>query len=328
MEKTISNKTSLRIVLLIAFIAIILFSVLIIIIRTSDNENIQLTTFKKSYSVVTDNSSPQESLEVLIYISDKDTAFTKESTFKSTALCDKTQNNYLSMSLEKITDMKYSQQIKKNKFHMFSYIFSISFDTNDLFEFDLEEAYLELKNLDNTYLIGIGSFYYYKVPYYGAKHNLSISQLKPIVNKISMNNSLVGIILEINNQTLEQVTIKNIKVLKSGINVSNKDIKKTTNDYNSNVLISDILGYSYNYHDTNDVTNIIYEDEINPNQKQKYIIPLKYHNDYLINSLGLVIEYEIKNKEGCFYLDEFTFFQDNLIMAQEKDIEIYTYDRI
>lgn len=326
MEKTISNKT--KIVLLIALIAIILLSVLIIIIRTSDNENIQLTTFKKSYSIVTDNSSPQESLEVLIYISEKDTAFTEESTFKSTGLCDKSKNNYLSMSLEKITDMKYSQQIKNNKFHMFSYIFSISFDTNDLFEFDLEEAYLELKNLDNTYLIGIGSFYYYKVPYYGAKHNLSISQLKPIVNKISMNNSLVGIILEINNQTLEQVTIKNIKVLKSGINVSNKDIKKITNDYNSNVLISDILGYSYNYHDTNDVTNIIYEDEISPNQKQKYIIPLKYHNDYLINSLGLVIEYEIKNKEGCFYFDEFTFFQDNIIMAQEKDIEIYTYDRI
>lgn len=314
---------------IITIISLIMLSLLFIIIKSNNNQNIQVTTFKKSYSIITDNSADKEILEVLFYISDKDTGFTKEDTFKSVAICDKYKNNYLLIDLEKITDMNYSQQIKNNKFHMYSYIFAISLDTNDTFEFDLQEAYVELKDIDNTYLIEIGSFYYYKVPYYGTKHNLSISKLKPIVNQIAMNKSLVGLIIEINNQTLEEVKITNIKLLKSGINVSYKDVKSITGEYNSNMLMSDILGYDYSYYEnTTDVINVINVNAVKRNQKEQYIIPLKYHNNYLINSIGLIIEYEIKNEKGYYYLDEFTFFQDNIIMAQEEDVEIYTYDRI
>lgn len=289
------------------------------------NETFDVTLFKKSYSIITSDSNDSY-LEVLFYVSDKSVSFVRNDKILRSSISDKNKDNLIELKAVDVVDRKYTQVIKNKKFHLYSFIFTPITEVNDDFVFELDKAYLNINNSDMEYMFYIGSFYMTKVPFYGSQDDISLSNLKPLVGFLDRNKTLVGVGIELNNYTNKKITIKSFEFLRSGIKASNKDIVISPNNYYPSQDIDDILGYQYNVFESEFIDSA-FEEEIESKTKKEFLIPLKYHNKYSVNSLGIVITYEINNNIHKMYVDEFTFFKDNSIVTKYDEVILYSYDK-
>lgn len=304
-------------------VLVIVTIILLSVIKKEDTFDV--TLFKKSYSIITSDSNDSY-LEVLFYVSDKSVSFVRNDKILSSSISDKNKDNLIELKAVDVVDRKYTQVIKNRKFHLYSFIFTPITEVNDDFVFELDKAYLNINNSDMEYMFYIGSFYMTKVPFYGSQDDISLSNLKPLVGFLDRNKTLVGVGIELNNYTNKKITIKSFEFLRSGIKASNKDIVISPNNYYPSQDIDDILGYQYNVFESEFIDST-FEKEIESKSKKEFFIPLKYHNKYSVNSLGIVITYEINNSIHKMYVDEFTFFKDNSIVTKYDEVILYSYDK-
>lgn len=314
-----------KVIIILSFIVISLLSIFVVL-KISNKNTFSFTTFKRQYSNICYQDEPQY-LEVLIYVNNKNTSFTKKELVNQSLICDNDMNNVMELNIDSVIDRNYKQKIYNDNYYLYSYLFQINSKTNDDFEFEISDAYIYLAYENNSFKIPIGSYYFYKIPTFENKNNISISKLKPIVTKLDNNQTLSGIGIEYNNRSGKQIKIKNIKFLKSGIKASLKDVKELNKEYNSSDSIFDLVGYEYNilidnFYVDNKTINLI----INNNEKKEFIIPLKYEKKYPINSLAFIVEYELDNTLYKYYFDEFTFFKTNQSVFPENEVNVYTYD--
>lgn len=314
-----------RIISLVSILLVVVFTTIIFLFVIKKDDSFDVTLFKKSYSLVSNDNS-NSYLEVLFYVSDKNVSFVRSDKISYSSISDKNKDNLIELKPINVIDRKYTQVIKDKKFHLYSFVFLPVTKANDEFVFELSEAYLNINNSDNEYQFLIGSLYMRKVPFYGSKDEVSLSNLKALVGYLDKNKTIIGIGIELNNFSNKNIVIKNFELLRSGLCASNKDIIVNPKEYDYNQDIDDLLGYQYNIFETG-IIDTAFNEEIESNSKKKFFIPLKYQNYYSVNSLGMIITYEVNNDLRKMYIDEFVFFKDNSIVTRYDEVILYTYDK-
>ena len=302
--------------------------IVLVCIFVPKSDMFSITTFKKSYNYVTTVDSENELMEVLIYLSDKNISMTNEEKIINSNIYDKNTTDTIEVKLSKITDMDFKQEIKGKGYNLFSFIFILpKISSSEEIELKMNEAILQLNLISYDINLEIGSFYYMCIKEIGSNY-LSISKLKPIVNVINYNKTLVGLDMSFYNNTNKTIMINKIKVLENGIYVSNHDIKKLEKEISSNEQIDNILGYKYDYK-TNDSFNDLSSNNLSleiTNINNEFIIPIKYDTDYPISSCGIMIEFIIDGKNEKLYFDDFLFFKDNELSYPSEKIIIKQYE--
>lgn len=307
-------------------IFILSFLILIIgflIININFVESFNIITFKKAYSIIMD-SNKDNLLEILLFINNKNVSFLDKDKLENIYIADENEDILVKFLPVNIVDREYMQEIKGSNYNLYSYIFRFSDEIENSQELSIDKAYFNVTCCDNDMKIEIGSFYLFNIPYYGSTNDISISRLKPLVNKINNNETLLGFGIEINNKEKEEIVINNIKLLNNSVIASLNDII-SINDFNTNDNIKDVLGYDFDYKKTDLITNNI-NIEIDKETKSYLFVPLKYIYDYVINSLAIEITYLINETEYKIYLDQFTFFVNEIISSPAYEVKIYTYD--
>lgn len=319
------KKTILLIICIVSICGLVLISLF------HDNSTYFVTTVPKAYSFVSTYYDSDE-LEIILYVSDKKSVFTNTEAINNCYITDNENHNSIKIDLKEIKDLSYSEKIKNQKFYLFSYLFDIKQFVLDEFEVSINNAILSIETEAQNFNINIGSFYYYKLPYFGDENqNLSISKLVPILSNLKGNKTLGAINLKITNHCNKDIEIVSLKLFDCNVYPAINDIIITKEEVNTKLSLSSILGYNY------ELTSDIYNDNIDlslvitSNDVIELVVPLKYFNSYNINTLGFKIEYRIignnDNNIYPFYYDDFVYFTSNNYFIDEDTLQIDCYER-
>lgn len=293
----------------------------------NNNKELLITTFKKSYSIVS-KIDEKDKIEILIYINNKNASLLDKGKIVKSYIS--SEDAVINLKIDKVTDLNYMQMIKENKFNLYSFVFDIEFNSNNEYSVFINNAILNIELIESSYNLNIGTLSYNKVLFYGDIDNsVSVSQIIPIINKLDVNDSILGIGLKIRNFSKNNIIIKDIEFLDYNIKPSLYEIKEVDISEINNKNISEILGYSYNYNYQDNITNdkiIIYVEEGN---EYEFLLPIKYKKTYPIDSFGMAITFSYEgtgNKEYKYYFDDYVFFKSNYITYKNDDIIINKYE--
>lgn len=320
MDKKNKNRLIFVSLIVIAFIVV----VTIISVFTKKKEEFYLTIVPKSYCFVTDNKVDKE-LEAMVYVTNKESFITDKDQITNAYIESRNRLDKLKIYLKSISDCNITKVINKKIYYLFSFVFTLPQVDATNYDLCINDAILLLECINDEIEIKLGSFYYYKIPYFGDEsENLSISKLKGIVNYVNANKTLVGLVLGLRNNSKDDITITSIDIFDKTIHPSMSDIKLIDDDVSSSDNLSGLLGYEYNIYKEEDKEAkdiVIYKDET-----VNYLIPLKYINDYIIDSASMVINYQVNNKDYSYYLDNITLFTDFNLTIDESKLEVLTYN--
>lgn len=320
MDRKNKNRLIFVSIIVISFIA----AVTIISILTKKKEDFYLTTIPKSYCFVTDNKTSKE-LEAMVYVTTKSSFITDQEKITNAYIESRNRLDKLKIYLKSISDCNISKVINKKIYYLFSFVFTLPQVDATNYDLCINDAILLLECINDEIEIKLGSFYYYKIPYFGDEsENLSISKLKGIVNYVNANKTLVGLVLGLRNNSKDDIKITSIEIFDKTIYPSMGDVKLVDEDVSSSDNLSGLLGYDYNIYKEEDKLEkeiVIYKDEV-----VNYLIPLKYNKDYIIDSASMVINYKLNNKEYSYYLDNITLFTDFNLTIDESMLEVLTYN--
>ena len=318
-----------KIIIIITSSIMIIISILILEIFLVKNETFMITTFKKSYEIVS-KVEEKDIIEILIYLSNANAIVTSKDKINKCYIIDGNNNeNHINLKLINIINREYNQLIKNNNYYLFSYIFEIDFDVLSPYSVYINDASLNIILNEKNYGLNIGSFSYSKIPYYGDEKNmLSINKITPITENINGNDTLLGLGIGLRNTNKEDIIIHNISLLDYSIKASLNETKIISLEEITNKSIDQILGYKYEVQ-CNDILsnslNILIEDASNI----EFVLPIKYYNSYPINSFGFSINYSLKTNKDIiytYYFDDFVYFYSNYITYKSEDIIINTYE--
>ncbi|HRT68755.1 MAG TPA: hypothetical protein P5173_00890 [Bacilli bacterium] len=306
------------------FLTISITIACLILVVLKPSPTLKLTTVKKAYSYVS-CFQEEERIQVDILINDLNKSITNKEKYSSLSISDKTHHNELVLNLEKVIYQGEMTTINQESFYQYSYYFTVLFKTEDKFLLEIEDAYLCMNYRNMDINLAIGSFSYYKVPYFGDdKAHISISKLQPIVNDFQEEKILVGVVMGITNQTNQPITIEKITALDLNLQFFSADFMVIEEEVFSNSNISTLLGKSYSLHGTKDNNEEVLL-VIPSNTKVEYLLPIKYHGAFKTNKMGFLIEYKIGEEQNTLYYDEFLFFT-----TKTKNLsigEVLTYEK-
>lgn len=312
-----------KVIVIVVMLCILLLPLFFI----NNNSELLITTFKKSYSIVS-KIDEKDKLEVLIYINNKNSSILDIDNIIKSSIHD--DESHINLRIDSITDLDYTQVIKNNKFYLYSFIFDIEFESKNEFSLFMKKVMLALDLNETSYNLEIGSFSYNKVMHYGDSDNtISVAQITPLIDKIDVNDSILGIGLKLKNFSNRNIIVNSIDLLDYNVIPSLNEIKEVDINTINNKNISEILGYSYNfeYQDTLlDNKVLIYIENKN---EYEFLLPIKYLNRYPVNSFGLKIEYcyeEDTDKIHTYYFDDYVYFNSNYITYKSSDIIINKYE--
>lgn len=313
-----------KIIFIFIIFLIIISSVIFSLINT--NQTIMITAIQKSYSCVS-TYEENDTFEVILYLSNKRSSITNKKMINNCYISDENTLDQIKLELLEIQDLKYNEKIKNQNFHLFSYVFEIKSFVDEEYELNFNKATLLFETSDNSYNIKLGSFYYYKMPFYGDnEHYISISKLSPILEKVKGNKTIVALNMIISNDSKNDIEIINVKLLNSIVYPSLEEILIEKN-INIQKSLSSLLGYNYQLF--NDIVEEEFVDlEIKKNSGIEILIPLKYRDYYNINTIGFVLNYQIKGENDIhkYYFDDFIFFTSNNIIVNEDEMVISRYE--
>ncbi len=310
------KKRIIIISLLITIVITILTCILLVMNREKDFE---IVVIKKTYNYV-DTFDETGEFTVDIYVS-SDNAFITE--IKSVGNCYLScEDEKLEVKLVSIIDKDKTLKLDGKSYYLYQYKFNIVFMTESEIEFNFLNAYLEMDFPEQLININIGSFYYLKVESLKDEGNkLLFSKIRPIVNVINNNKTLVGINIKVENLTNEKIEICNIKLLSSSASLSGLEVVYTDEEYDSNTSINNILGYGYDYKYQEDK-----KVSFNVEESKDVVIPIKYKNNYVLDKAGLYIEYKVNGKMYKYYINEFLFFSSTTLNINNTNLEMYHYE--
>ncbi|MBO4666776.1 MAG: hypothetical protein J5666_01415 [Bacilli bacterium] len=311
--------------LFIPLVIVLLCAVIVSIALHVDT--FEVMTIPRSYSYVS-TYSDSDTMEVLVYVSSKNSYLTRKGSVENCHIKGKNSLDEQKIDLLDIIDCDMKTKVYNHTFYLYKFCFDISFPTSTEYELSISDAIVTLDYGTKEVIIELGSFYYYKMPYYGDDCNdLVVTSLKPVLGYIGENRTISGIRIGIRNNTYTDITISDIKLLDPNVYPSLDDVKIISDETGSLEIISSILGYNYNIKSNNDV-----EGEISLNISSKneieIVVPIKYINDYPINSLGFIISYQEKGSSEIikYYYDDYIFFNSIKESYDESYLIISTYE--
>lgn len=312
----------------IGVILILIVCVLVSIVFIE--EKVDVTVVPKAYSFVSTYYETDE-IEVLVYVSSKKSFLTKENNIKNAYIINDLETDSIKLDFKRVRDRNYKTNILGEKFYLYSFIFDIPFVVNEETELSINNAKLSIEYPNYNVNLDLGSFYYYKVPYYGDYYDkLSIAKLKPTIGYINGNKTISGINIKLSNNTDKDMVIKSFKILDNNIYPSVNDIKTIDKTISSLETISSVLGYKYELVSDVSVYSIETDLLIPANESIEYIIPIKYLNEYEIDNVGFIISYDLENSTSSdyskLYYDNFLFFTDPNQIVDETKLVVSTYE--
>ncbi len=308
----------------ITMLFLMLIFLFVMLSMQKDDYHFKVTTIEKTnnYLVTKEDCEKNKDLiELIIYTSKKNVSITNIN--KITKVYLESDDMTISLKPQSIIDLNYKQSFFDEKFYMFSYLFKIDGINAEEYVINMEKAYLYLNTQNYNVKLLIGSFYYEKIEDIG-NSVLSISKLKPIVNTINSNKTLIGLDIMFANYTKDEIKIKEIVALDASISFSHKESIIVTEDIQSNDNISKILGYYYDYEkkEEDEELNMI----LGAQSYVEMVIPVKYINNYPVYGCGLKIIFEFLETEYSLYFDDYNFFLDNTFVIDESKVRIDTYE--
>jgi hypothetical protein len=297
--------------ILIIAVLFLTTTLVVILLFLRNDHVIQIFTFEKSYGYIMDKN---KEMEYTLYFTTDDTFYTSSEMVESIKL--KTDSELLSLKLIDIIHGINTIEVKNKTYIPFIFkteIDGLEFSDELLFE----NAYLSIVYKNYTILdIKIGSVNF--VSCNQQQDKLEIDQLKAIMNNISNQDEMVGVVIGFN--TNYKAIIKNIRFVNPFISFDVSYAKGLTEDINVYTPISDVLGFNYNN------IGVGNKASLNVNSSVRYFIPIKYSNRLKNNCLSFIIEYEVDKNPYTLYFDNFKFFDRYYISEREiNDLTIYKY---
>ena len=309
------------------FVPVVIILIIGVILSISLHvDTFEVMTIPRSYSYVS-TYSDQDEMDVYVYVSTKNSYLTKKEYVSNAFICSNKTGDILNVKLLDITDCENKKKIYNHNFYLFKFSFDISFNTTTEYELSIKDAVLTLDYNSKEVNLELGSFYYYKMPYYGDSTNhLTITSLKPILGYIEENRTVSGFRIGLRNNSSKKIRIVDVKLLDPNIYPSLREVK-IVDDENGIETMSSILGYNYNLK-SKEVETSDLDLEINKNDNINIVIPIKYIEDYPINSFGFIISYTEEGSEEVikYYYDDFIFFNSIQETYEESKLKISTYD--
>ena len=310
------------------FIPIIIILLLAVVISIALHvDTFEVMTVPRSYSYVSTYTDNDE-MDVLVYVSSQNSYITKKENIKNAYVTSSDENNTMKVDLIDIQNMNNNVKIYGHYFYLYKFSFDIPFKTTSEYELSINDALLMIDYGTREIAITLGSFYYYKMPYYGDLDNdLVITSLKPVIGYIGDNKTVSGIRIGLRNNALVDITICDIKLLDPNIYPSLGEIKVIDNTFGGLESMSSILGYNYEIKPKEKEEGEV-SLKISKNKEIEIVIPIKYLEDYPINTLGFIISYkESGNSEIIkYYYDDFVFFNSMKETYDESKVVINTYE--
>lgn len=317
------NKYKLKLICGIIILVLFVGAVTITAIFTRKKDEFFLTTIPKSYCLVTDTALEKE-VEAMLYVSNKKSFVTDIKKISSAYISSRNRLDKLKVDLKSITDCNTSSIIKSKEYFLYSYVFTLPIIDATDYDLSINDAIIILEYFNEEIEIKLGSFYFYKIPYFGDKYeNMSISKLKGIVNYVNGNKTLVGIVLGINNKTNNDLTISDIELLDKSVKVSMEEVQELVGDAQSSDDISSLLGYDYDLYEIENGNNTI---TIEKKEVAYFIVPIKYLNNYIIDSAAIKINYMLGDDTFYYYLDNIKLFTDFNMIIDEGNLEVLSYN--
>lgn len=310
------------------FIPIVIILLVAVVITIALHvETFEVMSVPRSYSYVSTYTDNDE-MNVLVYVSSKNSYLTKKEGVKNSYVSGNNDNDLLKVNLIDIIDKENKTKVYGHEFYLFEFCFDIPFKTTTEYELSINDAVLTLDYGTKEVTITLGSFYYYKMPYYGdEQNNLIVTSLKPVLGYIGDNKTISGIQIGIRNNANVDITICDIKLLDPNIYPSLEEIKVLDGIVSGFETMSSILGYNYeeksNSIDTGNVSLTV-----NKKDELVIVIPIKYLEEYPINSLGFIISYKENGSSEIirYYYDDFVFFNSMKETYDERRVVINTYE--
>ena len=310
------------------FIPIIIILLLAVVISIALHvDTFEVMTVPRSYSYVSTYSDDDE-MDVLVYVSSQNSYITRKENIKNAYVTSSDENNTMKVDLIDIQNMNSNVKIYGHYFYLYKFSFDIPFKTTSEYELSISDAFLLLDYGTREITITLGSFYYYKMPYYGDVDNgLVVTNLKPVIGYIGDNKTICGIRIGLRNNALTDITICDIKLLDPNIYPSLGEIKIIDNEIGGLESMSSILGYNYVVKPKEKAPGEV-ALKITKNKEIEIVIPIKYLEDYPINSLGFIISYQRSGSGEIikYYFDDFVFFNSMKETYDENKVVINTYE--
>jgi|SRR5690554_380984 len=294
----------------ISFTLLIVAVLVFILIRNP--KQTRFTVVKESYNTVSIKDE-ESSIVIDFYINKKDSFITDVNNIATAYISDQNQNNLINIDVE---EFNYVGSIKIDNEKFYLYKINIGIDFNN--DIELKEAYLQINYYNQENLkVNIGSFSSYKIDSFGS-NNLSITNLKGIVNMVNGKKTLVGFAIKLNNINNKNIDVLNIIPLDVNLECGRASDVKNIN-IKSNKEINAYLDYPYLFDQKTEFKPLTINSE-------KYLlVPVYYNNHFEINNFGLKIDYQIGGLNKCFYFNEFTFFIDHERTIDLTNLTFYHY---
>jgi len=291
-------------------IMIIVFTTFLLFVK--NNKAIYIFSFEKSYSYIL---SDNKEIDFTLYLSSNKSSLTSYEYIKSVSL--ENEFNYVNLKLRGINSIEGSIVINRKTFYPFTYRFTLdNMILND--ELLLEDAKINIIYEDSSNIeVKIGSVNF--ISLIQSDDDISITQLKGVMNMISNQDEMVGVVLRLG--TYNNLIIKDIRILNPHISLDMNYLKILSNDISSYDLIDNILGFNYQHIGIGSSRSILI------NSETRYFIPLKYSSKLRNSSLTLIIEYEKNGENKFLYIDNYKFFDKFYLCENETTgLNIYKYE--
>lgn len=307
-------------ILILGLVFVVLFIVIcFVIINIKQNSKaFKVLSIQKTYNYVNTYDEIGE-LDIDLYINNKN-AFILER--KSAGNCYlKSENESLEIKLLNIIDKDESIKFNGESYYLYKFKFNIPLKTDSDIEFSFLNANLEMNYPEEVIELNIGSFYYLKVKSIGDSQNkLLLPKIRPIVNSINNNKTLVGLNIAFENLKDDEITITNVKLLTANSVLSSEEYLEIEEDYSSSESINTILGYNYDLEYLEE-SNITFKVD----DSKEFIFPVKYKNNYIIDKAGILIEYKVNGNLYRYYINEFLFFSATKFNINESNYKVNSY---
>lgn len=252
-----------------------------------------------------------KSFSVNLYSTQKNDDYLEKENDERVLLTDKNSENFYEVKLENIVENNEIVSYDNKKFSKYRVDLKIPIETKDNMQINDASITIYYTSSENIKL-SIGSIIFN--PQKG-ESDIKVTHLKGIVNEIESKMILMGVGMDINNTTKQDIKILSINTLDERINVKNQICLLNNQDYTNEIKIkelenSNIVSSKLNF-------PIIIKKE----EQQKLLLLLEYDKPITIQTLGFIIEYEIMGKNYHQFINPFQYFN-----TTSKKAEIVRYE--
>lgn len=289
-------KKKFNIIIIITILLMIISIVLIL--HFTRNNNLTFIVFQKHYSLLYEE---YPEFEISVYASNDKSEYFKDDYIDSGIL----YNNEDSYNVKVVNSSESIKTKIKDKIY-YEKKLTIKLDIDSSSLININNANLRINYITGEHLtIKVGNLNFLKA---ASSEHLKIHKVQAIVNDFGLYDSLSGIILSISSE--EECQITNMTPISTTVNINNNYLFwEETIEYDHNKPLKEIFGD--NYDSFNVSTKGFKTIKLNKNSKKDVMIPLYYIQNEYVDSLGIIVEYEINSVKYYQLVNPYKLYQSH-----------------